>query len=89
MACAFKPCPLETNSNDGFKQEHVESCSSTTKKTFSTTIVPMATKLGKVVTYREGLPSIKSPAFKSRGLARSCDKLKTYLHNQSAYGNQT
>ena len=31
MPCAFKPCPLEINSNGGLKRGHVESCSSTTK----------------------------------------------------------
>ena len=30
VPCAFKPCPLEKNSNGGFKREHVEPCTSTT-----------------------------------------------------------
>ena len=29
-AVAFKPCPLEIKSNDGFNRDHVESCSSST-----------------------------------------------------------
>ena len=37
--------------------------------------MPMATKLGRVVTYHEELPSIKSHDPLSRGLARSHDKL--------------
>ena len=105
MPCVFKSCPFETNSNGGFKQEHVESCSSTTKnivsplpqcvwppnlagwlvimrgsspqshmtlwsrgraasrdrlKHISTATVPMATKLGRMVTYRDWLLPIKS-----------------------------
>ena len=40
--------------------EHVESCSSTTKNITSTIAIPMATKLSKVVTYREGLSPIKT-----------------------------
>ena len=49
----------------------------------------MATKLGKVITYHEGLQPIK--AYDSlRGLFQSHDKIKTlYLHYQSAYGHQT
>ena len=39
--------------------EHVESCSSTTKN-ISTTTISMFTKLGKAVTYHEGLSPIKS-----------------------------
>ena len=35
MLCTFKPCPLEKKSNVGFKQEHVESCSSNTKNIIS------------------------------------------------------
>ena len=45
------PCTLEINITDGSKQWHVESCLLTT--------MPMATKLGKVVTYHERLPTIK------------------------------
>ena len=30
MPCTFKPCPLEKNSNGGFKRERVEPCTSTT-----------------------------------------------------------
>ena len=45
----------------------------------------MATKLGRMVTYLEGLP-IKSSAL---GVAKSRDKLKPlYLHYHSAYGSQ-
>ena len=49
----------EINSNGGFKQKHVESCSSATAKHIVTTTLSMATKLNKVVTYHEGLPLIK------------------------------
>ena len=35
MPCAFKPCPLEINSNNGLKREHLESSSSTTKNIIS------------------------------------------------------
>ena len=31
MPCAFKPCPLEINSNSRWKGRHMESCSLTTK----------------------------------------------------------
>ena len=60
MPNGFKPCPLD--SNDGFKREHVELSPSmwNYERIISTTIMPMATKLGKVVTYHEWLPPIKS-----------------------------
>ena len=59
---AFKPCPVEINSNIGFKQIlwiYVEFCSSNTKSITPTTM-PMTTKLGRVVTYHETLQPIKS-----------------------------
>ena len=47
----------------------------------STTRVPMATKLGRMVTHLDGLLPLKS---------RSRDDLKPlYLHYHSAYGNET
>ena len=42
------------------ESEHVESCSSTTKKHYvSITTMPLATKLGMVVIYHKGFPPIK------------------------------
>ena len=57
MPCAFKPCPLEINNNGGLKREHLESSPSATK---NTTTIPMATKLGRRITYLDRLLSIKS-----------------------------
>ena len=61
------PCALEINSDGGFKQEHVESCSSTSKNIFpmpqyfiSTRAVSMTIKLGRMATYLEKLLAIKS-----------------------------
>ena len=51
--------------------------------------MPMGTKLGRVVTSHEGLPCITSRDFSSRGLTRSRDKLKTYIHYHNTYGHQT
>ena len=45
----------------------------------STTTVPMTTKLGRMVTYYEGLLSWSRLTFWSHGLAKSHDKLKSYL----------
>ena len=56
MPCAYIPCALEIYSNGGVKQEHVESCPSTTKN-ISTTTMPMASKLwGWWLTLRDNLP---------------------------------
>ena len=41
----------------------------------------MATKLGRMVTYLDGLLSIKSHNFRSHGLVRSRDKLKSFYLN--------
>ena len=50
--------------------------------------MPMATKLGRVVIYHEGLLPIKSlMTFWLRGCARSRFKLKTYLYNHRAYNH--
>ena len=46
--------------------------------------MPMSTKLGRVVTFHEGLSRIKS-----HGTLKSRGKLKTYLQYQSGYGHQT
>ena len=35
MPCAFKPCPLEINSNGGLKRQHLESSSSATERIIS------------------------------------------------------
>ena len=61
MLCVFKSCTSEIKRNSGFRREHVESCSLTTKNiippltlTLILTVY-MATKLGRIVTYIEGL----------------------------------
>ena len=53
------PGIIKINSNGRFRREHVESCPSTTKN-ISTTTKPMATKLGRMMTYHERLPFKKS-----------------------------
>ena len=68
---------LEVNSNGALLREHVKSSYSETKKYFiSTSAMSMATKFGKVVTYHDGLPHIKSHTFWSRGLLKSRGKLE-------------
>ena len=47
------------------------------------------TNCGKVVTYHDGLPAIKSYDFWPQGLARSSNKPKTYLHYHNAHGDKT
>ena len=50
----------------------------------------MVTKLGKMVTYLDGLLPTKLQKPLTRGLARSLDKVKPlYLHCHSYYGYQT
>ena len=68
---------LEISSNDAFKQEHAEFCCSSNNIN-STTTIPVATKLDWVVTYHEGLPPKNHMTHWSCGLARSCDKLKSF-----------
>ena len=51
----------------------------------STTTMPIATKLGRMATYFEVLPSIKSHELL---IVISCDKSKTCLHHHKTYGNQ-
>ena len=51
--------------------------------------MPMAAKLGRVVTCRKGFPPIKSNDPLIACPARSRDRLKTYLHYQSANDHQT
>ena len=61
MPCYFNLCSLEINSNGGLKRNHLEFSSSATKNIISP--LPRClwlTKLGRVVTYHEGLPPIKS-----------------------------
>ena len=61
MQCAYKPCPLEVNSNCRLKREHLEPFSSTTINFFIfTTAMPRATKLDKMVTNHDGVSPIKS-----------------------------
>ena len=75
-------CSLEINSNGGFKREHVESFTLTTKSILS----PLRQFLW--------LPDVTGwqlaiKGSHSRSLVKSLDKLKTlYLHYQSAYGHQ-
>ena len=52
---------FEMNINDGFKSEHVRSCSLTTKKYISIATISLTTKPRRMVTYHESLPPIKSP----------------------------
>lgn len=47
--------------------------------------MPISTKLGRMATYFEVLPSIKSHELL---IVISCDKSKTYLHHHKTYGNQ-
>ena len=56
------PCALEINSNDGFKQGHVESYPSTNKNIMFPLpqCMPLATKLSRLVTFEESLPPMKS-----------------------------
>ena len=66
MWCAFKPFPLEINSNGGLKRGYVESCTQSLKISYIYLIIttmPMATKLGRVVAYHEELPPVKSHDF--------------------------
>ena len=49
---------------------------------------PSATKHGKVLTYYEGLTSIKSQNHFNKCLVRSHNKLKTFLDYCNAYGHQ-
>ena len=51
---------LEMNINDGFKSEHVRSCSLTTKKYISIATISLTTKPRRMVTYHESLPPITS-----------------------------
>ena len=52
--------------------------------------MPMATNLGKMVTYYEGLPPVKLHDPLITWSSETHDKLETwYLHYQSAYGHQT
>ena len=52
--------------------------------------MPMVTKPCRVMTYYEGLTSIKSHGPLPRGLARSRDKLNSlYIYYQSGYDDQT
>lgn len=50
---------LEMNINDGFKSEHVRSCSLTTKKYISIATISLTTKPGRMVTYHESVLPIK------------------------------
>ena len=51
----------------------------------STTTMPIATKLGRMGTYFEVLPSIKSHELL---IVISCDESKTCLHHHKTYGNR-
>ena len=71
--------------------QYVDSCSQIIKKHYPSAITkPMTTKHGKMETYYESLPPIKSRDLWSRGLARSGDKLKPlYFLYHNVYGRQT
>ena len=59
------------------------------KHYISTTIVFMATKLGRITTYLDGVPSIKTHNLWSHDLVTSRDKFKLlYLQYHSPYGYQ-
>ena len=49
----------------------------------------MATELGRMVTYLDGLLPIKTHYRLITWSWRPCDKLKLYLHYHSAYDHQT
>ena len=56
--CFYAMC-FRDNGNGGFKQEHVESCPSTTKN-ISTTTMSISTKRSMLVIYHEGFPPMTS-----------------------------
>ena len=49
----------------------------------------MATEIGRMITYFDGLLPVKSRDPVIMCLFRSYDNLKSYLHYHSAYGHQT
>ena len=54
------------------------------KPSISTTTMPMATKLGRMLTYLKGLLTIKSTTPWSRGLAKSHNKRNRYTSTNRA-----
>ena len=61
FSICFQVTCFRDNRYGGYKRQHIESCSSTTKKHFiSNTAMHMSTKLTKEVTYHERLLPIKS-----------------------------
>ena len=49
MSGDFKTCPLEINSDGGFKQEHVNRALQPLKRFISFTTNPIATRLGRMI----------------------------------------
>ena len=86
MSCAFMPCSLKINNNGGFKrvcgimyfnhEQHI-----------APTVIPMTTKLGRVLASDEILPPIISHDPLITNLVRSCDK-KVHLHYHNAHGHE-
>ena len=60
MLCAFKPCVLGINWRANWSKSIWNLALQALETFIFTTIMPMATKLCRVVIYHEGLPSIKS-----------------------------
>ena len=92
MLWAFKPCPLEINSDGRLKREHLESSSSALK---ALDFHNHHNAYGQKIWNRDDLTwgiSIQKwdMTFWSRGLLKSCDKRKPlYPYYQSAYDHQT
>ena len=89
MSCTFKPCPVEINSDDGLKWEHLEFSSSVTKSMSLLSQDLWSPNLtGGWLTMSGSHPKVKWLWL--RGLSKSRDKLKSfYLYCQSAYYYQT
>ena len=69
--------------------KYVESCSSTTKNIYLHDHKVYEPQIVRVEIDHVWLPPIKSRFLWSRGLAKSCFKLKTYLHYRNAHRHQT
>ena len=82
--CSFNPYPLEINSNDGLKQEHLEFFSSATK----TSPLPQCLWPPNLARWA-ATHKVTSPSDHVI-FATSCDKLKPLcLHHHSTYGHKT
>ena len=88
MLRVFKSCTLEIKRNSGFKREHVESCSLTTKNII--TPLTQCIWLPNLVGWWLRLRGFYSWRNWLRGLVRSRDLLELfYLRYRSASGHQT